>query len=176
MASNSVARKSAFGDLNAPQNELRDSHSTAELEAVGSIIREYAASLGVDLDFQDFEAEMASLPGEYSPPRGALLSAWVDGELAGCCALRPSDSADYILACEMKRLYVRPGFRGQHLGRQLTEAILDAARRIGYQHVLLDTMSELEAARALYEDLGFVEIPPYYFNPIPGVHYLMAKI
>ena len=171
-----MARKSAFGDLNAPDIALRDTHTAVELAAVAGIIREYAASLGVDLCFQDFEAEMASLPGEYSPPRGALLSAWVNGELAGCCALRPLDSADYTLACEMKRLYVRPGFRGQHLGRLLTEAILDAARRIGYQHVLLDTLSELEAARAMYQELGFVEIPPYYFNPIPGVHYLMIEI
>lgn len=158
------------------QVTLRDSHSPSELTQVGNIIREYAASLGVDLDFQDFEAEMAHLPGEYAPPRGALLSAWVQGELAGCCALRPLDSADYPVACEMKRLYVRPAYRGLHLGRQLTEAIMDAAHTLGYQHVLLDTMSELEAARALYEDLGFKEIPPYYFNPIPGVHYLMAEI
>ena len=171
-----MARGSTYGDLSAPKVELRSAHNGPELHQLRTIIREYAASLGVDLCFQDFDAEMAQLPGEYTLPRGALLSAWVNGELAGCCALRPLDSADYPVACEMKRLYVRPAYRGLHLGRQLTEAIMDAARNLGYQHVLLDTMSELEAARALYEDLGFKEIPPYYFNPIPGVHYLMAEI
>ena len=162
--------------MDAPNFEILSHHDAAALGQVRTIIREYVDSLGVDLDFQDFDSEMAELPGEYSPPRGALLSAWVHGELAGCCALRPLDSADYTLASEMKRLYVRPAFRGMHLGRQLTEAIMDAARTLGYRHILLDTMNELEAARALYEDLGFKEIPPYYFNPIPGVHYLMAEI
>lgn len=171
-----MPRRSAYGGLDAPQMEFRDHHDAQALDQVRTIIREYAASLGVDLCFQDFDAEMAQMPGEYAPPRGALLSAWVNGELAGCCALRPLDNADYPVACEMKRLYVRPAYRGLHLGRQLTEAIMEAARTLGYQHVLLDTMSELEAARALYEDLGFKEIPPYYFNPIPGVHYLMAEI
>ena len=143
---------------------------------VRELFREYADGLGIDLAFQHFEAELASLPGEYQEPRGGLLLAWVDGELAGCCALRPLDSADYPNAAEMKRLYVRRAFRGFGLGRQLSEAILDTARRAGYACVLLDTLSEMDAARGLYEDLGFAEIAPYYHNPISGAHYLKVDL
>ena len=89
----------------------------------------------------------------------------VDGQVAGCCALRPLDTVDFPNACEMKRLYVRPAFRGLGLGRALAEAIMDVARLNAYDHVLLDTLDDMEAARTLYEDLGFVEIPPYYHNP-----------
>ncbi|MEJ5992510.1 GNAT family N-acetyltransferase [Ramlibacter sp. PS3R-8] len=145
-------------------------------DAVRAIFREYAAGLGVDLCFQNFEQELAGLPGDYAAPRGALLIARVDGELAGCCALRPLDTADYPNAAEMKRLYVRKPFRGFGLGRQLAEAALDAARRAGYDTVLLDTLDDMEAARALYEELGFEEIPPYYHNPIAGAHYLKADL
>ena len=100
----------------------------------------------------------------------------VGGELAGCCALRPLDNADYPNAAEMKRLYVRKAFRGFGLGRQLSEAILDTARRAGYACVLLDTLSEMDTARSLYDDLGFVEIAPYYHNPISGAHYLKVDL
>jgi len=147
-----------------------------EFDATRTIFREYAESLGVDLCFQDFDTELATLPGAYVEPRGALLLATVDGALAGCCALRPLDNVDYPNACEMKRLYVRPGFRGMGLGRHLVEATLDCARRAGYDCVLLDTLSEMEAARALYQELGFWEIPPYYHNPLPGAHYLKVKL
>jgi ribosomal protein S18 acetylase RimI-like enzyme len=141
-----------------------------------ALFMDYAASLQVDLAFQDFEKELAELPGEYTPPRGALVLAFVDGEPAGCCALRPLDSSDYANAAEMKRLYVRPAFRGQGVGRLLTEAILDAARHADYSCVLLDTLDDMESARALYEDLGFEEIPPYYHNPYAGAHYLKVEI
>ena len=147
-----------------------------ELDTLRGIFREYAAGLQIDLCFQGFEAELAALPGEYVAPRGALLMALVNDELAGCCALRPLDSVDYPNACEMKRLYVRPGFQGRGLGRQLTEAILDCARQADYASVLLDTLNEMESARALYQDLGFKEIPPYYHNPIEGAHYLMVNL
>lgn len=147
-----------------------------DLEELRGIFREYAQSLGVDLCFQQFDRELAELPGEYAEPRGTLLMARVDGELAGCCALRPLDAADYPNAAEMKRLYVRKAFRGFGLGRQLAEAILDAARQSGYASVLLDTLDDMESARALYEDLGFVAIPPYYHNPIPGAHYLKVDL
>ncbi len=140
------------------------------------IFRDYASGLGVDLCFQDFDQELATLPGDYAPPRGALLLARIDGQIAGCCALRPLDTADYPNACEMKRLFVRNHFRGIGLGRQLAEAVLDAARQAGYSSVLLDTLDDMEAARALYEELGFAEIPPYYHNPIAGAHYLKAEI
>lgn len=159
-----------------PQIDLYSPAAPADMEPVREIFREYAQGLGVDLCFQDFETELATLPGEYAPPRGALLLANVDGKLAGCCALRPMDTADYPNAAEMKRLYVRRAFRGLGLGRQLAEAALDAARLCGYTSVLLDTLDDMEAARALYEDLGFHEIPPYYHNPIPGAHYLKADL
>ena len=150
--------------------------SVEELDAVRAIFQEYADSLGVDLCFQAFDSELADLPGEYAEPRGALMLAHVDGALAGCCALRPLDSVDYPNACEMKRLYVRKAFRGFGLGRQLAEAALDAARKAGYASVLLDTLDDMESARALYEELGFEEIPPYYHNPIAGAHYLKADL
>ncbi|MFZ7311521.1 GNAT family N-acetyltransferase [Comamonas jiangduensis] len=140
------------------------------------LFREYADSLGLDLAFQNFDDELARLPGDYAAPRGALLLAYVDGALAGCCALRPLDNADIPNAAEMKRLYVRRAFRGFGLGRQLAETILDAARQAGYASVLLDTLDDMEAARNLYADLGFQSIEPYYHNPIPGAHYLKADI
>jgi ribosomal protein S18 acetylase RimI-like enzyme len=96
--------------------------------------------------------------------------------LAGCCALRLLDNVDYVNACEMKRLYVRPAYRGLGLGRLLAEGILDAARQSGYTSLLLDTLSDMETARALYRELGFEEIPPYYHNPIPGAHYLRVRL
>lgn len=166
-----------------------------EIEAARAIFREYADSLNVDLCFQNFEEELAALPGEYAEPRGALLLALIDAEptavaaagllaradgrqahVAACCALRPLDTADYPNAAEMKRLYVRPHFRGMGLGRQLAEAVLDAARSSGYACVLLDTLDDMEAARTLYEDLGFEEVPPYYHNPIAGSHYLKVEL
>lgn len=147
-----------------------------ELNTLRSIFREYADSLQVDLCFQGFEAELAELPGEYSKPRGALLMALVDEKLAGCCALRPLDAVDYPNASEMKRLYVRQGFRRSGVGRQLAEAMLDCARVAGYDCVLLDTLDEMESARSLYQDLGFEEIPPYYHNPIAGAHYLKVNL
>jgi putative acetyltransferase len=147
-----------------------------QIKATRQIFTEYAAQLGVDLCFQNFDAELAELPGEYANPQGALLLALVDGEVAGCCALRPLSSVDYPNAAEMKRLYVRARYRGLGLGRQLAEAALDAARIAGYHCVLLDTLDDMESARALYEDLGFVGIPPYYHNPIAGAHYLKADL
>ena len=146
------------------------------MDAIREIFQEYADGLGIDLCFQQFDAELAGLPGEYQEPRGGLLMARVGGELAGCCALRPLDNADYPNAAEMKRLYVRKAFRGFGLGRQLSEAILDTARRAGYACVLLDTLSEMDTARSLYDDLGFVEIAPYYHNPISGAHYLHVDL
>ena len=159
-----------------PLIELAPPAGPNDLLLAREIFREYADGLGVDLCFQNFEQELADLPGEYAPPRGALILARVDGDLAGCCALRPLDTADYPNAAEMKRLYVRKAFRGSGLGRQLAEAVLDAARQAGYSCVLLDTLDAMEAARALYEDLGFEEVPPYYHNPIAGSHYLKATL
>jgi putative acetyltransferase len=147
-----------------------------DLTAIRSLFKEYAQRLGVDLCFQNFEGELARLPGDYAEPRGALLVASVDGAAAGCCALRPLDTVDYANACEMKRLFVRPEFRGLGLGRQLAEQIMDLARVAGYDCLLLDTLNDMETARALYQELGFEEIPPYYFNPIEGAHYLKVRL
>ena len=160
----------------APEIVLRCPDTPALLDVAREIFREYALSLDVDLCFQNFDDELAHLPGDYAVPSGQLLLAWVDGELAGCGALRACSEADYANACEMKRLYVRPGFRRSGLGRVLAQALLDEARRAGYSVMLLDTLDDMEAARELYEMLGFVEIPPYYYNPIPGAHYLKAEL
>lgn len=155
---------------------LQTTLESGQMEAVRELLQEYARSLSVDLCFQNFEEELAQLPGEYASPRGALYTVCVDGKLAGCCAMRPLDAVDYPNACEMKRLYVRPAYRRLRLGRMLAEAILDAARMAGYDCILLDTLDDMESARALYEELGFEEIPPYYYNPIAGAHYLKAQL
>ena len=149
---------------------------TDQIDQVRALFKEYASSLDIDLCFQNFETELADLPGDYAPPRGALFIARSAQKIVGCCALRPLDNADYPNACEMKRLYVRPALRGCGLGRRLAEAVLQAAQQAGYTYVLLDTLSEMETARAMYQDLGFVEVAPYYYNPIEGAHYLMARI
>jgi GNAT superfamily N-acetyltransferase len=159
-----------------PPIDIVVARSPQELDAARTLFTEYADQLGVDLGFQGFADELAALPGDYGEPRGTLLLALVDGEVAGCCALRAIDDVDYGNAAEMKRLFVRKAFRGFGLGRQLAEAVLEAALRLGYACVLLDTLDEMESARALYEDLGFQEIPPYYHNPLPGAHYLRVEL
>ena len=146
------------------------------LDATRLILQEYAASLTVAECFTGFDDELNALPGEYASPRGQLLIALVGDEVLACCALRPLDNVDYSNACEIRRLYVRPAQRGLGLGRRLTEAQMDFARMQGYSCMLLDTLNDMEAARALYEDLGFEEIPPYYFNPIAGAHYLKVQL
>jgi putative acetyltransferase len=158
-----------------PAFEFITPDTPALLEATRDIFREYAGQLGIDLCFQNFGEELTTLPGDYAAPQGCLLLAMRDGEVAGCCALR-LDNVDYPNASEMKRLYVRQAHRRSGLGRQLAEAILDAARVAGYRSVLLDTLSDMEAARALYDDLGFKDIPPYYHNPIAGAHYLKVDL
>jgi ribosomal protein S18 acetylase RimI-like enzyme len=162
--------------MSTPEIRLEKPDGPEALEAAREILREYADSLGIDLCFQGFDAEMAGLPGDYAEPGGALLLAYVDGELAGCGAMRPLADVDYANACEMKRLYVRRAFRRFGLGRILAEALLDTAAQAGYSVMLLDTLDDMEAARELYASLGFEEIPPYYFNPIPGAHYLKAEL
>ena len=138
------------------------------VEAARALFVEYAESLDYDLCFQGFDDELAGLPGGYTPPAGRLLLATVDGALAGCVALRDLGEG----RCEMKRLYLRPGFRGKHLGRSLAETIIAEARAIGYRRLCLDTLPAMETARALYHDLGFAPIEPYYHNPIAGTVYM----
>jgi GNAT superfamily N-acetyltransferase len=161
---------------NVPEIQLLTPDTPEALEAARQIMREYAGSLGIDLGFQGFEDELATLPGDYAAPAGQLLLAWVDGELAGCGAFRPLPDSDYPNACEMKRLFVRRAFRRFGLGRQIAQALLDAAAQAGYSSMLLDTLDDMEAARELYATLGFEEVPPYYYNPLPGAHYLKADL
>lgn len=162
--------------MDRPSVKLLSPTLPQEMDIVRALFAEYAQSLSVDLALQGFNEELASLPGDYAPPRGCLYLAEVDGDIAGCCALRPLDTSDYPNAAELKRLYVRKAFRGFGLGRILAEGTLAQAHRLGYSTVLLDTLDEMEAARALYADLGFKEIPPYYHNPFAGAHYLKVDI
>ncbi len=163
--------------MNATQDiRLSVPDSPELLDATREIFLEYAGSLEIDLAFQSFDEELAALPGDYVAPSGQLLLALVDGEVAGCGAMRSAPQIDYPNACEMKRLYVRPAFRRFGLGRLLAQALLDEARRAGYSSVVLDTLDDMESARELYVTLGFAEIPPYYFNPVPGAHYLKAEL
>jgi putative acetyltransferase len=145
-------------------------------EQARQILHEYGQSLNIDLDFQHFDEELRSLPGEYAEPQGTLLLALVDGQVAGCGGFRPLADSDYANACEMKRLYVRPAFRRFGLGRTLAHALIDRATSAGYSNMLLDTLDDMEAARDLYDSLGFTEIPPYYYNPIAGAHYLKVEL
>ncbi len=140
------------------------------------LLQEYLGSLQIDAGFLNIEQEVRNLPGGYASTRGGFWMARIQNLWAGCCALAPLDGTDYANACELRRLYVRPAMRNQNLGLMLTECALDRARIHGYKHVLLDTLSDMETARTLYQGLGFREIPPYYFNPIPGAHYLMATL
>ncbi|MBU7573251.1 MAG: GNAT family N-acetyltransferase [Hydrogenophaga sp.] len=155
---------------------LRPAQFPDDLQTVRQLFLEYQAGLGIDLCFQGFDAELAELPGAYAPPAGTLLLACVDGEPAGCCAMRPLYNTDHLNACEMKRLFVRPAFRGFGLGRLLVERVLSDGQLSGYTTMLLDTLSDMETARALYQEMGFVEVAPYYHNPIPGAHYLKVDL
>lgn len=136
-------------------------------EVVG-IFREYVGSPSVSLDFQDYEAEFAALPGKYAAPQGCLLLAWQQGAVVGCAALRPVDRT----CGEMKRVYVRPTARGTGLGRQLVERIIAEARAAGYRRICLDVLPEFAVARQLYLALGFQPAPPVTFNPVPGTAFL----
>jgi GNAT superfamily N-acetyltransferase len=138
------------------------------VDEVRRLFTEYQASLGVDLSFQDFESELATLPGQHAPPQGRLLLARSDGMVAGCAALRPLPER----ACEMKRLFVRPAFRASGLGRLLAERIIIDARTIGYRRMCLDTLPSMGRAQQLYESLGFRDIEAYRFNPVSGTRYL----
>jgi GNAT superfamily N-acetyltransferase len=138
------------------------------------LFREYADWLGIDLSFQGFEAELASLPGKYAPPSGELMLAWsTTGETLGCVAMRPLEGT---MVCEMKRLYVRPAARGLGIGVALVEAIIGCAQELGYAEMKLDTLAGMQEAFALYKRFGFREIPAYYRNPVPGTVYLGKRL
>jgi ribosomal protein S18 acetylase RimI-like enzyme len=155
---------------------LSPARSELALVAIRELFLEYQQGLGIDLCFQGFEHEVNHLPGEYEEPMGGLFLAQIDGQAAGCCAFRPLHSSDHLNACEMKRLFVRPGCRGRGLGRQLVDAVVFGAQQAGYTTMLLDTLTDMETARALYQEVGFVETEPYYHNPIAGAHYLKLDL
>ena len=135
--------------------------SSIHLATIRALFLEYAASLEISLCFQNFEHELATLPGPYAPPAGCLLLALRGDQAAGCVALRPLEAH----ACEMKRLYVRPAWRHKGVGRSLASAVVAQAIELGYQRMRLDTLASMKPAISLYHSLGFHTIPPYYANP-----------
>jgi ribosomal protein S18 acetylase RimI-like enzyme len=151
---------------------LVQASTAAELDAARALFREYQAAIGVDLCFQGFEAELAALPGGYAPPAGRLLLAMEGEAVVGCGALRPIGPG----VAELKRMWTRPASRGRGVARAVASALLEAARAEGYRLVRLDTLEWMAAARSLYASLGFVEIPAYYPNPLPGVVYLEREL
>jgi len=165
-----------MNDSSTPNIELRWLQDVQDIDTTRQLFLDYEADLGIDLCFQGFQQELQNLPGDYAPPSGGLALVFVDGQAAGCCAFRPLWSSDHLNACEMKRLFVRPAFRGFGLGRLLVDSILAESRLAGYTTMLLDTLSDMEAARALYQEAGFYEIAPYYHNPIAGAHYLKVDL
>jgi ribosomal protein S18 acetylase RimI-like enzyme len=147
--------------------------SPAQIAQARELFLEYAQSLGFSLCFQSFDRELAGLPGDYAPPAGRLLLAEIEGQLAGCVALHKLEDG----ICEMKRLYLRPQFRGKRLGRALADRIIAKARQIGYQRIRLDTVEPvMKDAVAMYRKVGFREIPPYRANPIDGVLYMELEL
>jgi ribosomal protein S18 acetylase RimI-like enzyme len=147
--------------------------SAAQIDQARELFLEYAKSLGFSLCFQNFDQELAGLPGDYAPPEGRLLLAEYEGQLAGCVALHKLDES----ICEMKRLYMRPQFRGKGLGRALADCIIAEARQIGYRQMRLDTVEPvMKDAVAMYRKIGFKEIAPYRPNPIAGALYMELQL
>ncbi len=156
-----------------PLIRVRPAHTETDIHVARELFVEYGQSLGFSLCFQSFDQEYASLPGKYAPPRGRLLLAEVDGRAAGCIALRPLEEG----VCEMKRLYVRPEFRGLGIGRQLAETVIAEAKEIGYFAMRLDTIEDkMQSAVALYRALGFHEIGPYTTNPVAGAKFMQLEL
>ena len=147
---------------------IKEVKGSSDLDAVRILFREYADSLAFDLFFQDFEKELESLPGRYAVPEGCLLIAQNQDGIVGCVAVRKIDNG----LCEMKRLFVRPEYRGTGIGRRLAMEIIQTAIRLGYSRMRLDTTPSMNAATSLYRSLGFYDTAPYCYNPVPGAVYL----
>lgn len=152
--------------------DIRPAAFPDDRTTIEELFREYAASLGINLAFQQFSEELAGLPGRYAPPGGRLLLAYVGATPAGCVALRPLNDG----GCEMKRLYVRPAFRGKSIGRRLVQQVLDNACDAGYTRTYLDTLPSMREAIALYESFGFRDTAPYCHNPVPGARFLAMNL
>jgi GNAT superfamily N-acetyltransferase len=152
--------------------KISPAETEEDIKIFKTLLEEYADSLGIDLGFQNFQEELANLPGRYARPDGCILLARHNGEVAGCVALRKlSDSI-----CEGKRLYVRPQSRGLHIGRKLVEALIEEARKIGYTRMRGDTLASMKTAQALYASLGFKHIEPYCYNPTEGAVFIELKL
>lgn len=152
-----------------PEMRIFQASGDEDIQQARALFEEYEKSLGISLCFQNFAQEMAQLPGYYAPPDGRLLIAADDEQIAGCIALRKLDTG----VCEMKRLFVRPAFRGTGLGRVLVESIIDEAKKVGYSHLRLDTMpGRMDKAISLYRSVGFVEIEPYCENPVEDAKFM----
>jgi GNAT superfamily N-acetyltransferase len=151
---------------------VRQADTPDLVETARNLFHEYAEAIGTDLEYQGFSGELAALPSPYMPPRGALLIAHVEAEVAGCVAMRPLTEE----VAEMKRLYVRSGFRGFGLGRRLVDAVVNIALGMGYRELRLDTLASMGSAHALYLRLGFVEIPPYNTSHLPGTRFFSLKL
>lgn len=155
---------------------VRKAVTAGEFMQARALFTAYADSVNKPECFVGFEQELSSLACTYSPPSGELFLAFNGPVPVGCCAFKARPDTDHANACEMKRLYVVPAFRSCGLGHQLVTATLDAARVCGYSCMLLDTLSEMESARALYDEMGFTEVAPYARTPIPGAHHLKAML
>ncbi|MBD3305333.1 GNAT family N-acetyltransferase [candidate division KSB3 bacterium] len=152
--------------------DIREARSTEDLEHIRRLFQEYAENLSIDLSFQAFETELATLPGTYALPGGSLLLAEYHGQPIGCVALRTLE----VGIGEIKRLYVVPAYRGRGVARRLMQTVLARARKSGFSQVRLDTLADMDAARSLYTSLGFREIPPYYHNPMAGAVYMELRL
>jgi len=147
-------------------------HTVENISTAKALFQEYSGSLGFDLGFQSFEEELANFPGQYSPPAGRLYLAWYESQAVGCVGLRKFEKS----VCEIKRLYVKPDFRGKQAGRELAKAAVEAAKTIGYEYIRLDTLPSMESAGRLYRSLGFKPVDPYRYNPFEGAVFMELNL
>lgn len=152
--------------------EIKPIDSQETINLAKEILIEYEDAIGVDLSFQNFQGEVMGLPGKYAPPSGSFLLAFINGQLAGCVALRKNMEK----VCELKRLYVRKEFRAHKLGEMLVEEVIEEAKRLGYDRIRLDTLPTMKAAQKLYEKFGFQDIEPYIYHPMEGTRYMELSL